>query len=497
MFYAESGNAAGEVLRVNGASIVFYTVCVPKQTVDVNNAALDCGTPIKPDRYGYIENIFRSDYPAETGESLLFKLSGSDIIQSMRLNDTDSVDLCLNHYVLFYSKRAILLQTVILFDFNRIGKHEHNSVTNLSQPLSTTHLLRLIHNIKKSEDFSKTLIGRLNKVLGPLRVSTENCCMTNWNEQNIAIQIWDVASLPGEIASKPILSGESDLAKRYEIDLAALLLLYDERHTSGENWMYLSSVRVRGALDSGTDATVDHRILSSDRVCVEISQIDKPSISDISETRLRTYGYDSTSAFLWGYLSLIESGLNYCNYVLKNLCDSVENELSTDGIKKLSSRRYEVLLLRDQYQSIGKSCIESRHKEFIRKGMVKKHLSEELGMINTLDKRFRDLSNLSIITELKNLQEKFQSYTREQDETNDRISMIGLLLALTSIIPVPGFFEYLFEREFYWWGKLIIIVICIVILGIVYLGAKNKQKKRRLSKQSASNEDGRTEKNIE
>lgn len=496
--------AQTEELFINGASVVFYTVklldsAITDKKID-SFKNKDTYEIIEEAQYGYIEKMFSV---GNHSDNILFKLSKSDTISGVPLDHGKSVTVDLNHYVLLYSKSAILLQTVFIFDVRqKITKTSNNVITNVGSALSVTSLLALIHEIKNVSttaggSFRNITEEKLKQICEDLKM-TDNISSfeTMQNEQNIAIQIWDIASLPLDCDRRSI-SGDY-LEGRYELDLAALLLLYDWHHTKGELWKQLSSRQIREAVANRTDVLNDHRILASERICIEISQVDEPCFRDISERRLSLYGYDSTSAFLWGYLSIIEIGIKNCVSVLKKLCQCVLVDAHRD-ILDLSKKRYQVLLLKDQYLSIGEMCIEDRHKKFISRGITKKHLNEVIESIKRADQQFQDLSNLSISEttskssiEISELFKAFRGYTEEQDRSNDIVSVLGLILAITSVFAAIEYIEDLFNVDCLC-GRLIILgsvgLLYSVMALFVIIRIKGKKKNRSTKKSKANIEE--------
>lgn len=492
-----------EELSINGASVVFYTVKLLDSAI-TDEDIVSFGNEstyeiIEEAQYGYIEEMFSVGNPSD---NILFKLSESDTISDVPLDHGKSVTVDLNHYVLLYSKRAILLQTVFIFDVRQIITETSNKKTNMGSALSVTSLLALIHEIKNvsttaGHRFSEITEERLRQICNDLKKPDKiSLCETKQNEQNIAIQIWDIASLPSD-CDRESISGDY-LEGRYELDLAALLLLYDLHHTKDGLWKQLSSSQIREAVANRTDVLNDHRILASERICIEISQVDEPRFREISKRRLSLYGYDSTSAFLWGYLSIIEIGIKNCGSVLRELCQCVSEDAHRD-ILGLSKKRHQVLCLKDQYLSIDEMCIEGRHKEFIGRGITKKDLNKVIQNINKADQQFQDLSNLLISEttskssiEISELFKAFRGYTEEQDRSNDIVSELGLILAITSVFAAIEYIEDLFNVDCLC-GRLIILgsvgLLYSVMALFVIIRIKGKKKNRSTKKSKANIEE--------
>lgn len=503
----EDGKTKYEELEINGASVVFSTVRLLDNPITEDGISSFCNDnryrEIKEADYGYIERMFSAD---NHSDNMLFRINAIDPIPNVWANDdgTEFLDIELNHYVLIYAKRAILLQTILIFDKRGIIDAGNADIMSIKKPLSITNLLAIIHDIKNSnpnagnagQKFWNIIETRLDQICSSLKIDDsssfgdpEQNKQTKENEQNIAIQIWDIANLPTNLNQNNI-SGEY-LEKRYELELATLLLLYDEHHTRNGEWKRLSLNQIKRVVGNKTDVLNDHRILVSERICVEISQVDKPSFSDISRRRLSVYGYDSTSTFLWGYLSIIEIGLRKCVRDLKNLCQCISEDKATpvNEILDLSKKRQQVLRLRDQYQSVDEMCIERRHKAFIVRGTTVKQLNNVVENIDRANQHFQNSANLAISemtaetsVEIRNLIEAFQEYTEEQDRSNDKVTILSLVLAATSIFAAAEYIES-WCSELNHLIKGIILGGCVVlgVLGVVVTCCVLKIKKKRRS----------------
>ncbi len=467
-----------EELLFYGASVVFSSVKIFDEAIDeirLLRVMENCGCRrITSSDYGYIEKILNR---AGQNASLQYDTTVVDSLSPIQLDDDTQVTPLIRHHVFLFAQKAVLLQSILIFDYRKIT-HTHCDTTDISRTLSVTDLLRIIHEIKNGSGESgrafKRGVERIfadisDKARMPYSQGTDTLF---FNEQNIAIQIWDIASLPAD-CDKDNISGDY-LEDRYELDLAALLLLYNENYTQGDIWKDLSRSQIQKALDKKTDVLKDHRILISERICVEISQVDAPTLRTVSAMRLQLYGYDSTSVFLWGLISIVESGYKDCCYELDALYRrEVSNGKSGVPIADFSRTRQKILAEKDSYEFLDKMCIEDRHKAFLGNASGKKGLADYLNRIADTDKQIQDLADLIILErtsdaneEIKKLLETLQNYTKEQDRSNDIISWLSLLLAISSVFSVAEYITGVFLIESLL-GKVITLAAIICVFAVV------------------------------
>jgi len=208
--------------------------------------------------------------------------------------------------------RFLLAITVINVDRRRIALE--SSTVEAERSLRVDDILTIIADVRGPR-------GRLSSTLKLQRDAAVAACFGEFvvpqnaaqSTKVVGIQVWDVASI-GEIPATGVNGVE--LANRYAWELAALLECNSDHIGVHHSWRERRADQVACLLGHGTDVLADHRVLTDRSVCVEISQVDYPSLTPRSAERLRTFGYDSTSLHLWHYLALQELTLGYFNSLL-------------------------------------------------------------------------------------------------------------------------------------------------------------------------------------
>lgn len=474
-----------EELEINGASIVFYSVQVLDQPLSITELLeideLD-GIQKVLSNQGYIEKIFNLNDNTKF-DHLSYEFDSETILAPISLDNGDLITPTLKHYIHIYSKKILMVQSILLFDRNKITKY--NAITKITSPIKTNDILIVIHNFKdKEKDCYKKLNRSVNKLTEKLISQIkrqkikkeESVYLTNKHEQCISVQIWDIASLK-------LKEGEDivgvELSTRYELELSAILSCYNEHFSSNELWKNQSANQVHQSALSRTDVLNDHQVLLSERVCVEISQVNYPKLRQISANRLFTYGYDSTSIFLWGYLIMVSAGYEVCdnktNILHKKMIEMISESIKNyEGMKNIIVEKQLISKEIEHYDGIVKISIEERHKEYIKKGLNIRGL---LNVKNHMDSVFSEMKELSEVTlaadttkinnEINSLLKEVQVMNQNQGEASSKIALLSLILAFSAIFPLISFVVSVFPSLNNPIGLVIVLVLCVVILLVI------------------------------
>jgi len=399
----------------------------------------------------------------------------------------------INHYISLYAKRILLVQSVLVFDKNEIIKY--NYTTEIKNAIKTDDILKIIHNIRnKDEDCFKKLSYNVDKLidnfLNKLKesgVSTDLFeYLTDKNEQCLSVQLWDIASLN-------IKQGEDvigvELAERYELELSAILSCYNEHFSSNELWKKQSANQVHQSALSRTDVLNDHQVLLSERVCVEISQVNYPELRQISAKRLFTYGYDSTSIFLWGYLVMVSAGYEICEMKSNLLHNKMiqlikESSKNYEGNKQITVDKQLISIEMEQYAALGKISIEERHKYYINKGLkirglivIQEHVEKIFNKMKELSEVTLAADTTQINSEINVLLKEVQIMNKNQGETSTRLSILSLILAFAAIFPLVNFIINIIPSLNNPKGLLLIFfgsVLLLILITIIILNRKRR-----------------------
>jgi|GEM_PF-4463668 len=380
-----------------------------------------------------------------------------------------------------------------MFDKNKITNY--CGVTEINRPLKTSDILTIIHAIKnKEEDCNKAMSITVDKIIASFlklaKINNADIPLFPYlkirNDQCLSIQIWDIASYCVE-KGKAII-GE-DLSLRYELELSALLSCYNEHFSSNELWKMQSANQVHRSALSRTDVLNDHQVLLSERVCLEISQVNYPKLRPISAKRLFTYGYDSTSIFLWGYLVIVSAGNEVCEIKASQLHEEMlilfsEKGEKNDKIEQMIVQKQLISREIDQYNALEKICIEERHKDFIKGGLKIKGLHIIQEHVERIFMSIKELSDTTLAadtsktsSEISSLLKEVRSMNDKQSESSSRLSILGLILAFSAVVPITEFIIKIVPS----WGnsKSMLIILSATTSVLLFITLIIIYKKRK------------------
>lgn len=469
-----------EELSINGATLVFYSVRVLNEPLDDNQLALigqAGGFERIQSKQGYIEKVFNLNNSTNY-DHMIFKSNIKTTLSPLKIDNEDCITPKINHYVTIYSRRILLVQSVLMFDKNKITKYSY--ITEINRSIRTNDLFAIIHAIKnKEKDYNKKLSDNVERIidsfLSPIKkVATQTALFTystDKNEQCLSIQIWDIASLSLQ-KDEDILGIE--LSTRYELELSAILSCYNEHFNSNGLWKIQSANQVHQSTLSRTDVLNDHQVLLSERVCVEISQVDYPELRQISANRLLTYGYDSTSIFLWGYLVMVSAGYEVCDTKANKLHDKML-QLVTDctktyrDIKQITVEKQLISKQIEQYGALEKVCIEERHKHFINKGLKIRGLISIQEHAEKIFIKMKELSEVTLAADTSQTSNEISALLKEvkimnikQEESSSRLSILSLVLAFSAVIPLTEFIVKVIPR----WDNPVGMILALFGTGL-------------------------------
>lgn len=474
-------------LSVNGFSLVFYEVKLLKKVLtdeQLNKIFLSDDFSLITIDVGYNRKIF-SSHSHDDNKHIMFRFKETTDLSTIHVTvngNTQNVIPKVRHYLVIYDRNTIVIQSVIVFDKNNVSNFR-NSVS-LNSPLDTDGILQIIFDIKTKEKngygMMKTAIFKILQKFTTI-VGEENCIdgSADYEEDNesVGIQIWDIDNLD---KSKGEVRGE-DLEKKYQRELSALMNYKNEHFSLNHMWLSQSTNSVKETMRLHTDVLNDHRILQSERVCVEISQVNYPELRDISASRLTEYGYDSTSIFLWNYIQIIKKYYSRCQNeasILRNdvqeLLTSSEKIKVAEKARKITKKKTELYKKLEIHNRIKNSCIENRHKEFIEHGMEATGLDSVYEDMGDIFNQITDGVNVALSaqtsysnSEMTTILSEIERINFFQSISSTRLALIAIIFAVPSVCTLTDFVVS-FNND---WdnliGRLIILFIAIGLVSLV------------------------------
>jgi hypothetical protein len=313
--------------------------------------------------------------------------------------------------------------------------------------------------------------------------------ISNEDQQSLSLQIWDIASKT--FREEEEINGE-ELASCYELELSAILSCYNEHFSKDGLWKQQSANQVHRSALSKTDVLMDHQVLLSERVCIEISQVNHPILRPISATRLSAYGYDSTSIFLWGYIVIMNIGYVICDIKSSSLQNKMKemikkakdsNSWTSNDILRFTIDKQDISRELDIYSSLKNICIEERHKDFINNGATIKGLVEIHDRINRVFSEINELSRLFIESETSSKSNEIGELLKEVKELNKRngdtstsLSLISVFVAIFALISLKDDLSSLFTMPCFETIWVYTVLGCAFII-VIFILCKNYKRK--------------------
>ena len=411
--------------------------------------------------------------------------------------------------ITIYSRQFFLLQTVALVDRDEITRHPNT--LNIPRSLGTDDILKFLDALQTKD--RTELHGQLEEIIMQFLSRSNNnfeCQRLSAKmRQPIAIQIWNIDGL--NLKPEDEVSG-SLLVLHYAWELSALLSFYTEHFRRKGLWKNRRLDQVQREFKSETDVLKDHRIVTNERVCIEISQVNHPYLTPVSAQRLYAYGYDSTSIFLWGYLALQDAALEYYSKQADTSLYEIESELSTWIIetdkaidkevvrikeskkipimlRELVARRLEIISAVGRHTTTWMYCYEDRHIMFLNQGTKLRKIDEKKEEI------YRSLNNVKELAfdftqvllavesgrtniETNNLLKEAKQLNENQSNMTKRLNILNFLVGGTAIAPLTEFITSLIQPLNNTTGKIIVVIsLAIIFFSLILTIMKFKSDK--------------------
>ncbi len=499
-------------LSVNGLSLIFYSLksfssfltedILTGMLSDPNNVfkQIVCND-------GYIEKMFKSS--KKPLSNVVFEILGDlgEIMIPLSSNPVVS-NLKFKNYLYIYEGRIAEVQSVALID--RSGISDYPCITEAHKTLTNTDIIKIIKETLRIKNNSsgklrETIDGILKALSDTLYLSSQSPVEYNtvYSKENdcVSVQIWDIASESDQTDENiEYISGNS-LVSKYKMEISAILSCHNEYFSHDNLWQKQSSEIVENNLSLEAAILNDHKVFNNDRVCLEISQINKPDFRKISQTRLNTYGYDSTSIFLTGFLNIIATGYEKCKRKVSelhtNMISTLDNGVGDHlELKHIMLGEQQILSELIVYDLPQDFFVENRHLDFFEKGCdirktkeTKRYIYEsfsDMSMLSEIILSFNSSLNGDRTTALL---KSLNNMIAAQDEENKRMEILSFILGFTAVFSVSDFINTLFPQTNTWYYNLTIFFACMVLLLIIFKAISPSRKTKKADKSQGNKKD--------
>jgi hypothetical protein len=241
-------------------------------------------------------------------------------------------------------------------------KNEFRSV-ELSEPLSTDHLINflvLLSSIDQADFLAKQAADNLvaNGILARSDIEATWPLLGNFG-----IQIWNLDGTAGRDTSELYKGAAESIEYAWEI---SALLSYNSDHLLERGlWLRRSPQQVYNQVRAGFGFFEDHMVFLNADCCLEMSHL--PAwLRSSSEFRLSSYGYDSSSLFIWTVGMLQEAIIEDLSNRYRNL---IAQFIDRDGMKAVEHASIAQMQIRhtgliDRLSSFRGFLVEARNRAF-------------------------------------------------------------------------------------------------------------------------------------
>ncbi len=293
-------------------------------------------------------------------------------------------------------------------------------------------------------------------------------------------QTW---SLPGSFAMQVWnLDGttDRDSGRRYEglresaeyaWEIAALLSYSSDHLLEGDLWVQRNPQQVFNQVRVGSAFFDDHMVFVTTDCCLEMSHL--PAwLRDRSAYRLATYGYDSSSIFVWSAEALKAAVLTDLGRRYRERLSELtaREQLGAVEQSQIASLQVEQVGLLDRITTFGGLLVEPRNRA----------LDEQVSREHSFDRQrsvlLRDMDKVSALS--TSLYQVFEESQRSRQET-----LLAFLALALAAVQIPDFVSQVASLiEGHRWGILgtsvALILAPFLVVGRVLRGRRRGASQR-------------------
>jgi len=477
-------------LKTNGLSLVFYNFYI---LTDIPSAKLPNGFLERlesPNHYQVLFEFSNEELP----NHIVYLCKRSLAIRKFSLPSGNNVNGSARLYFQLLNGRFLLATTVVNVD-QRAGIIPRSQLKT-QRSLSVDDILAIIMQIAWEEgsvfnELERQREAAIESCFGEFRIPR----ISSQSRKMIGIQIWDIENL--ELKPDQSISG-SELAYRYAWEITALLQCTSDLMRVHHAWRRRSCEQVEQLLGRSTAVLADHRIVTNGRVCLEISQVTHPSLTERSSDRLRIFGYDSTSIYLWGYLAFSSFVIDYFSQLLSGFLQEAKNVMELprestsllaeykevrDVLMHIVDAKIDIYKTLDSVFWITGNLLEKRHVNFFQNQIESWQLDSS---VERVEKKLRELTSIAsdvhqVLTNMeeRNSMDRIRELAEKAEKTNRGLEALNIIVALFSSVVLSQFIGTLNESLNTPTAQTAITVaIFVFVVSMYLLLVRSKRTKR-------------------
>lgn len=342
---------------------------------------------------------------------------------------------------------------VIPWVFATSNRRDALGSLRLSHPLSLAELLELVRVITSQAVCDKVAKQAVMALCDQGILSAGDVLDVRPMNALPAIQIWD---LDGSVRDAVPYDGVTE-SRRFCWEISTLMAHAIDHVAMDGLWRRRSRDQVFNDIATGYTVLGDHMVFVNPSCCLEISHL-PIDLRTRSEFRMRHYGYDSSSIFVWSIanlrLAVAESLERHYRGLMETLIE--ERDISAERNICISKAQLRHAALLVELQNFRHFMREARNRVFDHE-ICDQRMSAE-----TASRATKEMDRvMQLAPEL--------SKARDQAVQSNSNILVASLAAGLAIVGLPGFIEQLgvwVDRKD-WWKVGLTSALIIIIIGAI------------------------------
>lgn len=377
----------------------------------------------------------------------------------MALQPTSGPLAAINYSLVWIDREYVLVVFPMLFSVERTPAY---SGGQLRAEAGLEDLMDVVRWATTEEQLGQ-LVGAVVADLVSARLITDEDVERTWALPGlVGLQLWD---LEGTLGRPPSLYRGKEESQRYCWEIAALMSHSADHVLDDGLWQRQSKEQVFSSVREGFSFLDDHMAFVNSSCCLEISHL-PVGIRQRSQFRMESYGYDSSSLFVWSIGCLRgaivdDLSVRYRSHMAALVQrDGMTAHEQTD----IAQRQLVHYWVIDTCAAFGGMLREPRNRE------LDLRISESRSFLRAVVTLGRDMDKAAKLTE---------DLVRARDQTlqgrtNVLLASLGVAVAA---VGVPGMVEQLSAWiDHHAWTNITVSALALMLVVIVLLGGVRRNR---------------------
>lgn len=478
-----------EELRINGLSLIFYDYFIldgsEKLTLE-NPSILEIKSK---NHYNILFNLSSGGFQSQK----IFQYKNGLTIPSFKLINGDNIYGSAKLFFQIIADKFLLTTTVVNIDLKNVTLSSNK--IHVSKPLKADDVLEMITQLNEpgKTPFNQLAERRKKAIQDCFGLTIHSDSIQS--RKTLGIQIWDLENL--KIENESPITGIK-LLNDFGWEISALLQSNSDLIRKHKEWRRQSKDRIEKLFQNISSVLSDHAVVTNGSICLEISQVNYPVLTERSSDRIMIFGYDSTSIYLWGYLALLEFVLNYYNATLSSMLyqarQTITKQSTTDKkiiidydkarelIKTVVNIKTEIYDSLDNVYWITGNMNEQRHVDFFQNSATSLRLDKEVIRIeqklDQLTSITSDIEEVLLSLDQRDTMQKIKVLTEKTAETNRVLEFLSVVAAIASSVIFTQFLASIFtvmSDPIFQISLTVVLILSILVIYVILRREKNER----------------------